>query len=154
LEKLAQTEIVDAPLQRLVLTLLERNGERLKRLPATLNKFYPFCGGLLEHTLSVAHACLGLADQYVARYTKLQPPLNRDLVLAGAILHDLGRLLEFDDESAMPQATVSGQLFGHLFLGRDLVRDTARELGDINPELLQLLEHILVTHLNLPEWGS
>ena len=47
-----------------------------------------------------------------------------------------------------------GRLFGHLFLGRDLVRDTARELGDVNPELVQLLEHVIVSHLNLPEWGS
>jgi 3'-5' exoribonuclease len=41
-----------------------------------------------------------------------------------------------------------------LFLGRDLIRDTARELGDVNPELLQLLEHLVISHLNLPEWGS
>ena len=41
-----------------------------------------------------------------------------------------------------------------MFLGRDLARDTARELGDVNPELLQLLEHIIVSHLTLPEWGS
>jgi 3'-5' exoribonuclease len=45
-------------------------------------------------------------------------------------------------------------LFGHLFLGRDMVRDAARAQGDVNPELLQLLEHVLVSHLTLPEWGS
>ena len=49
---------------------------------------------------------------------------------------------------------MDGRLFGHLFLGRDLVRDAAREQGDVNPELLRLLEHLIVTHLNLPEWGS
>jgi len=43
---------------------------------------------------------------------------------------------------------------GHLFLGRDLVRDTARELGDVDPELVRLLEHLVITHLTLPEWGS
>ena len=41
-----------------------------------------------------------------------------------------------------------------MFLGRDLARDTARELGDVDPELLLLLEHLIVSHLNLPEWGS
>jgi 3'-5' exoribonuclease len=45
-------------------------------------------------------------------------------------------------------------LLGHLFLGRDLVRDAAREQGDVDAELLQLLEHLIVSHLNLPEWGS
>jgi 3'-5' exoribonuclease len=54
----------------------------------------------------------------------------------------------------LPHPSVPGRLFGHLFLGRDLVRDTARELGDINPELVQLLEHLIISHLNLPEWGS
>ena len=53
-----------------------------------------------------------------------------------------------------PQPTVPGRMFGHLFLGRDLVRDAAREQGDVNPELVQLLEHLIVTHLALPEWGS
>ena len=65
-----------------------------------------------------------------------------------------GRTVEFSDDLLNVQPTVPGRLLGHLFLGRDLVRDTARELGDVNPELVQLLEHIIVTHLALPEWGS
>jgi 3'-5' exoribonuclease len=116
--------------------------------------FYPFCGGLVEHLLSVTQICLELVEWYAARYTELKPPLNKDLVVAGAVLHDIGRVLEFDGEAGAAQPTVPGRLVGHLFLGRDLVRDTARELGNVNPELLQLLEHVIVSHLNLPEWGS
>jgi 3'-5' exoribonuclease len=154
LKELAKTQIADAPLRRLVLTLLERHAEPLKRLPATPRHFYPFYGGLLEHLLSVTRCCLLLADKYTVQYPDLRPPLNRDLIVAGAILHDIGRGLEFGDDILVPQHTVPGRLFGHLFLGRDLVRDTARELGDVHPELLQTLEHIVITHLNLPEWGS
>ena len=150
----AETQIADVPLRRLVLTILEQQKTQLKQLPATQKHFYPFAGGLIEHLLSVTHTCIHLADKYVAAYPDLVPPINRDLVLAGSILHDIGRTLEFNDEIANVQPTTPGRLFGHLFLGRDLVRDTARELGDVNPELVQLLEHILVTHLNLPEWGS
>lgn len=150
----AEKNITDLPLRRLVVTLLDRHAEALKRLPATTNKFYPFAGGLLEHLLSVTHICLNLAETYSARYPELKPPLNRDLVVAGAALHDIGRVLEFDDSPVSPQPGVAGRLLGHLMLGRDLVRDAARELGDVNPELLQLLEHIIVTHLALPEWGS
>src|SRR5205085_1381469 len=151
LTALAQGHIADGPLRRLVLTLLERHAVPFKRLPATSNKFHPFYGGLLEHTLSVTKSCLWLVEKYTAYYTELKPPLNRDLVVAGAILHDLGRVLEFGEELPLPQPTVSGRLFGHVLLGRDLVRDAAREQGDVDPELLRLLEHLIVSHLTLPE---
>jgi 3'-5' exoribonuclease len=154
LRALAETQIGNEPLRRLVLTLLDRHAEALKRLPATLGKFFPFAGGLLEHTLSVTQSCLHLVEKYAAHYPELHRPLNRDLVVAGAVLHDLGRVAEFNDDPLAPQPTVPGRLFGHLFLGRDLVRDAAREQGDVDPELLDLLEHILITHLALPEWGS
>ncbi len=154
LRTLAEKHIGDVPLRRLVLTILDRYAEPIKRLPATQKNFYPFCGGLVEHLLSVTQICLELVEWYAARYTELKPPLNKDLVVAGAVLHDIGRVLEFDGEPGAFQPTVPGRLVGHLFLGRDLVRDTARELGDVNPELVQLLEHLVVSHLNLPEWGS
>ncbi len=156
LKALATTHISDEPLRRLVLTLLDRHGEAFQNLPATRDRFYPFPGGLLEHTLSVTRSCLQLAERYTAHYTELQPPLNRDLIVAAAILHDIGRVLEFGIPvpGVSPAYTVAGRMVGHLILGRDLVRDTARELGDINPELVQMLEHIILSHLALPEWGS
>jgi 3'-5' exoribonuclease len=154
LRGLAESHIGDGPLQKLVLSLLDQHAEPLKRLPATLNKFYPFQGGLLEHTLSVTWSCLHLVEKYTAHFPDLRPPLNKDIVVAAAILHDIGRVAEFDDHPLTPQPTVPGRLFGHLFLGRDLVRDLARQIEGLNPELVQLLEHVLISHLNLPEWGS
>jgi 3'-5' exoribonuclease len=154
LRGLAETQVADEPLRRLVLALLDRHAGPFQCLPASPGKFYPFAGGLLEHTLSVARLCLHLADRYAAYYPDLQPPLNRDLIVAGAVLHEVGRVAELTDDVAAPQPTVPGRLFGHLLLGRDLVRDAARELGDVNPELVRLLEHLVVAHLALPEWGS
>jgi 3'-5' exoribonuclease len=151
---LATKHIADEPLRRLVLTILERHAEALKRLPGTRDRFYTFAGGLLEHTLSVTTICINLTEIFAARYTELNPPLNRDLIVAGAILHDIGRVLEFGEETMNPQPTVPGRLLGHLILGRDIVRDMAREVSDVNPELVQLLEHLILTHLALPEWGS
>jgi 3'-5' exoribonuclease len=154
LRSLVETAIADKPLQSLVLLLLGRHASRLQCLPATLNKFFPFPGGWLEHTLSVAQHCLHLVDRYRLHYPELKPPLNRDLVVAGAVLHDIGRVLEYNESFPLPEPTVPGRLFGHLFLGRDLVREAAREVEGLDPALLELLEHILVTHLTLPEWGS
>ena len=151
---IAETHIADVPLRRLVLTILDKSKAQLKHAPATQKHFYPFAGGLLEHLLSVTHTCLHLAEKYVGHYPDLQPPLNRDLVVAGAMLHDIGRTVEFTEDVLNVQTTVPGRLAGHLLLGRDLVRDTARELGDVNPDLVRMLEHIVVTHLALPEWGS
>lgn len=94
LRTMAATELRDEPLTRLVLGLLDAHGEQLKPLPAHPRAFYPFPGGWLEHTLSVAKSCLFLADRYAAHYPELTPPLNRDLVLAGAILHDIGRAVD------------------------------------------------------------
>ena len=73
---LAETHIVDVPLRRLVLTLLEKNAKQLKRVPATTRHFFPFAAGLLEHTLSVTHSCIHLADKYAAHYDELDPPLE------------------------------------------------------------------------------
>lgn len=156
LRELAAREIADVPLQSLVLALLDRHAHSLRQLPATARHFFPFPGGWLEHTLSVTRSCLLLADRYMLHYPELTPPLNRDLVVAGAILHDIGRVAEL--ASGMPglpaEPTVDGRLFGHLMLGRDLVRAEAMTIPDLSPERLRLLEHILVSHLALPEWGS
>jgi 3'-5' exoribonuclease len=151
---LAETHIADVPLRGLVLSLLKCHETALKQRPATLRHFYPFAGGLLEHILSVTRTSLLLVDYYLAVHADLQPPLNRDLVVAGAILHDLGRVVELGDDVVNVQPTVPGRMLGHILLGRDLVRDMARELGDVDGELVGLLEHIILSHLTLPEWGS
>jgi 3'-5' exoribonuclease len=154
LKGLARDNIKDSAVCTLVLTILERHADPIKCLPATTRHAYPFHGGLLEHLLSVTQTCIQLAEKYSAHYPDLEPPINRDLVVAGAILHDIGRVLEFSDDPVKVERTVPGKLVGPIFLGRDLVRDTARELGNVQPDLLQLLEHILVAHLNLLEKDS
>jgi 3'-5' exoribonuclease len=157
LRTLIDSEIADLPLRKLTRALVDQFADRLKVLPATERRFYPFAGGWLEHTLSVARTCGWLATWYRDRYPDLRPPLNRDVVVAGAVLHDIGRAVELVPGPSVldpAEPTVDGRLFGHLFLGRDLIRDAAREQGDVHPELVRLLEHLVISHLNHPEWGS
>src|SRR4051794_29036213 len=147
---LASKHLGDETLRGLVVGLLEEHGERLRVLPATKDKAYPYRGGWLEHTLSVTRIAVDLAERFAEAWPDLRPPLNRGLVVAGAILHDIGRLRDLDDDLPTPTVTVEGRVFGHVLLGRDLVRDLARQRGDVNAELLMLLEHILLTPLNPP----
>ena len=154
--QLATDAIADEPLRQLTLALLEEHKDKLLTLPAHPRTFFPFLGGWLEHTLGVTRNCLMLADRYTAYYTELTPPLNRDLVIASAILHDIGRVAELQENvPGVPiESTVTGHLFGHILLGRDMIRDAGRTIAELDGELLMLLEHVVVAHLETPKWGS
>jgi 3'-5' exoribonuclease len=154
LRGLIDSEIADLPLRRLTRTIIDRNADRLKVLPASERRFYPFPGGWLEHVVSVTRTAGWLVGWYRERHPDLRPPLNRDVVAAGAVLHDIGRAAEFEPGDVAVEPTVDGRLFGHLYLGRDMVRDAAREQQDVHPELQRLVEYTVVHHLILPEWGS
>jgi 3'-5' exoribonuclease len=155
LESLVTGEIADGPLRTLVLNLLTENAPALKVIPASTRHYYPFAGGWLEHTLSVSRSVVWLSDRYAAMYPELNPPLNRGLVIAAAVLHDIGRVRGVEMPAGQPaRVNVPGELFGHLFLGYDMIRAAAAGVPDLNPELLELLLHCVITHLRLPEWGS
>lgn len=149
-------EVRDPALRQLVQKILHTHADALKLLPASARHYYPFAGGWLEHTLNVTRNCAWLAERYAQQFPDLVPPLNRDLVVAGAVLHDIGRVKEL--EPGVPgqpvRPGVQGELFGHLFLAYDLIRTFARDVPDLNPELLELLLHVVISHLRLPEWGS
>lgn len=146
-------ELADAPLRTLVVGILTQHADRLKLLPGSATKYHVYPGGWLDHTLAVARHALMLADRYLALYPDLVPKPNRDLVLAGAILHDIGRVRELDP-ATLPRPTIDGELFGHLLLGVEMIRAAAAGVEGLNPELLRLLEHVVYTHLRIPEWGS
>ncbi len=142
--QLAETHI-RPPLQQLVLNLLSHHREELMVCPAARLYHHPYVGGLLEHTWFVArHAVASLT---------IYPDLNPDLVLAGAILHDLGKVKEIANPPA-PELTAAGQLLGHIVLGWDLVRAAAQGLEFPDPTLLLQLEHIILSHHGAVEFGS
>jgi 3'-5' exoribonuclease len=153
---LVTTEIENEPVRVLVLKLLTDHKARLCELPGSPRHYFPFPGGLLEHTLNVFRHSLVLVEAYRKIYPDMKPPLNRDLVAAGAALHELGRVLEL--ASPLPGhvalKTIEGQLTGHLILARDMVRDAARDIPELNADFIKLLEHLLLSYLSLPEWGS
>jgi 3'-5' exoribonuclease len=144
LQHLAETQI-SPPLQALVLKVMGLYREELMVCPAALRYHHPYLGGLLEHTWFVTrHALASLA---------IYPELNRDLVLAGAMLHDLGKIKELANPPA-PERTVPGHLLGHIVLGWEMVRAAAQGLEFPDPTLLVQLEHIILSHHGSMEFGS
>lgn len=150
---LARSEIADAALRELAADLLLANKDVLLRLPAARRNHHAFVGGWLEHVLSVTRNAIFLAGKYAADYPELNPPLSRDLVVAGAILHDIGKVHELSFTPAGAEYSPSGELIGHILIGRDMVRAAAQR-HPLSPEQLLRLEHIVVSHQRLAEWGS
>ncbi|MDA1000341.1 MAG: HD domain-containing protein [bacterium] len=128
----------------LLLSVFDTCADKIRTWPAAQRIHHPYLGGLLEHTLSVTKTCLYLADKY---------EISRDLLVAGALLHDIGKLDELSAATG-GNYTVKGRLIGHVVLGRDILRDHAARLGQLPEEFLTLLEHLILSHQGLPEWGT
>ncbi|NQV28000.1 MAG: HD domain-containing protein [Rhodopirellula sp.] len=151
---LAREHITEEPLQRLVVELLTERADFVKTHAAASRNHHAFMGGYLEHTLSVTRTAVFLAEKYSAYYTEMKPPLSRSLVVAGAILHDIGKAEELVFKPEGWEYTPRGRLVGHIFIGRDIVLNKAATISDISPETVLRLEHIIISHQGLPEWGS
>ena len=128
----------------LLLSILDGYAESFRSWPASQRIHHPYLGGLLEHTLSVTKTCIYLASKYA---------VSRDLLVAGAILHDVGKLEELSPVAGN-HYTAEGRLIGHLVLGRDIMRAHAQRLGNLPPEFLLHLEHLILSHQGQPEWGT
>jgi len=154
LVELANQQIDDVPLRQLVLAVLERYEAGIKQIPAATHNHHAFVGGYLEHVLSVTRTAVYLADKYIEYYPDLSPPISKPLVVAGAILHDIGKLRELEVQPGQTVYSVEGRLLGHMLLGRDIVREVAPSIDGLSPETLVLLEHIIAAHQAQREWGA
>lgn len=133
------------PLRDLVLALLHRYKTQFLEWPGAKYYHHAYLGGLLEHTWSMTRHALRSLEVY--------PDLNGDLVLAGTILHDLGKIRELTGPLC-PERSVSGELLGHIVLGWEMIREEARALEFPDENLLLSLEHIIIAHHGALEFGS
>lgn len=150
---IADERIDDVELRSLVVDILQSNRATLLTLPAATKNHHAYVGGYLEHVFSVTKTCVYLADKYDDYYPDLKPRLDKGLVVAGAILHDIGKLREIEQQTAGAAYTAGGALLGHMVQGRDIVREAAAG-RELSPDTLLRLEHIIISHQRLPEWGS
>ncbi len=113
--------------------------------PAARQLHHAWLGGLLEHVVSL----LGLADGVAAHYTTL----DRDLLVTGVILHDIGKIRELEWNSGFDY-TIEGVLLGHIQMGVDLVEKTIAGLPDFPARLRTLVLHMILSHHGKLEFGS
>lgn len=106
---------------------------------------HSFRGGLVEHTLSVTQICDFMAPRYKF--------VDRDILIASAMLHDVGKIMELSD-FPINDYTDDGQLLGHLIIGAELIRDTARNIDGFPKRLESLLKHCMLSHHGEYEYGS
>jgi 3'-5' exoribonuclease len=146
--------IDDACLRRLVCDLLHEHATLFKKMPAAQSFHHSYTAGLLEHVWSMTRVAGFLADHYAKYYKDLDPPLNKGVIMASAILHDIGKLRELNYHPVETRYTKEGQLIGHVMIGRDLVRAAAEKIEGFPIETLLLLEHAILAHHGKREFGA
>lgn len=115
-----------------------------KVCPAAVSMHHAYRSGLLEHTVHVTRAGNALLPLY--------PQVNHDLAISGMILHDVGKTIEYEGGLTIKRSK-TGILQGHVVLGYRIVRKAAMQ-SKLDPQLLERLEHIILSHQGELEWGA
>ena len=139
--------IEDEQLRELVLARLQECGDKLSYYPAASKLHHAERSGLLHHTSTMLRMAEHVCEVY--------PSLDSDLLAAGVVLHDLCKISEMasDEIGMVSDYTAEGMLIGHLVQGVAELSRLGRELG-VKKETLLLLEHMILSHHDLPEYGS
>ncbi len=137
----------DAELRSVVTKIYSDYKEKLVYWPAAFRLHHAIRGGLLYHTLSIVR----LAESVC----KIYPSVNRDLLISGAMLHDVAKTDEFivNDCGTASGYSLEGNLVGHLAKGAMIIGKAAEELG-VSDETKYLLQHMVLSHHGEPEFGA
>ena len=134
-------------LKRLVFAFLD-DGEiasSYKSAPAAKVLHHAWIGGLLEHVLTLVRVCRATAVFY--------PEVDADLVVTGAILHDIGKVKELSWKSSFGY-TLEGQMIGHISIAQGMLREKVMQLAPFPEKLRVLVEHMILSHHGRYEFGS
>jgi 3'-5' exoribonuclease len=119
--------------------------EAYRQAPAAKSLHHAFIGGLLEHVVSLMKLCETVAPLY--------PQINRDLLLTGAFLHDIGKIYELNYQRSFSYTT-KGQLLGHMIIELEMLHEKISLVPSFPPELKTLVEHLIISHHGKYEFGS
>jgi len=147
-ELLAIIETVESPhLKELLRNFMsdEKTAELFRKVPAAKGLHHVYVGGLLEHTLSVTR----LIDKTAGHY----PGVDRDLLIAGAIIHDIGKTKELTCDGII-EYTDEGRLIGHIVIGLEMLNSQIASIKGFPPQLAVGLRHLVLSHHGMLEFGS
>ena len=131
-------------LKKVVSNIFREHKDKLLIHPASVMMHHNYRSGFLEHILSMAKIAEKLTPLY---------KLDQDLVMAGGLLHDIGKLTEISS-SLEAEYTDEGNFIGHIVIGRDMVREASGKIKGFPKILQQQLEHIILSHQGKFEWQS
>ncbi|PPA72415.1 3'-5' exoribonuclease YhaM [Jeotgalibacillus proteolyticus] len=137
-------EMKNPTIQRLTRHLVKKHQKEFLEFPAATKNHHEFVSGLAFHVLSMLHIAKSL--------TALYPSLNKDLLYAGIILHDMGKVEELSG-AVSASYTLEGNLLGHISLMVNEIGQAAKEL-EIEGEEVLMLQHMVLSHHGKAEWGS
>ena len=137
-------DIKNPAISRVTRHIMKKYQEQILVFPAATKNHHDYASGLLDHVVSMLRLSKSICDLY--------PTLNRDLMYAGVILHDIGKVIELTGPVGTAY-TVEGNLLGHISIMVNEIGLAAKELG-IEGEEIMLLQHLVLSHHGKEEWGS
>lgn len=137
-------EMENPQIQRITRHLLKKHEEAFKIYPAAMRNHHDYVSGLIDHVVSMLKLGKAIIELY--------PSLNKDLLYAGIILHDVGKVIELTGPIGT-QYTIEGNLIGHISIMVNEISKAADEL-EIEGEEVMLLQHMVLAHHGKEEWGS
>lgn len=140
-------QIKDEEIKALVRTCVDENFDRFTTYPAAATVHHSYLHGLLFHSLSVTRNALNIASNY--SYFK---HINKDYLICGALLHDLGKTRELSGPSNTVY-TIEGNLIGHISIGFNMIMEVGHRLN-VTPEKLNVIGNIILSHHGKLEFGS
>ena len=150
---LADAYVEKGPLLNLIRRIFKEYRLRLYETAASRAHHHAYAGGLLEHTLSVTKLAVSIYSHFSAENPQLESRVSKSLLVAGAILHDVGKLLDSQTSLAGAQRTIAGNLVGHAILGLEPIQRFAAEVR-LDDATKTRLEHLILTHSRFPDWGA
>ena len=140
-------EITNLEVKRLVATIFDKYKDVFEVQPAAISMHHDYEEGLLYHTYNMLRVGKSLADLY--------PHVNKSLLLAGIILHDMGKVVEYkkNTDTGGYDFSIKGNLLGHISIMSSEIEEVGKDLG-ISEEIVTNLQHIVLSHHGNLEWGS